>query len=95
MAASKNNIDDQNEIDDFVSDESTSPNDIDLTLSPADGHVKVTGNCQKREEVIWVPAEQQFEVQSDRQVQPTDSDIALVPAEQQFGVQSETTTKTT
>ena len=62
----------------------------DITLSPADGHIEVTGNCQKHDnDVTCVPAERQFGVPSDRQVQPTDFNFALVPAERQFGVQSD------
>ena len=90
MAASKNDIDNQNEIDEFFSDEYTTQNDIDITFSPADGHVEVTGNCKKCDnDVTCIPAERQFGVPSDRQVQPTDFNFALGPAERQFRVQSD------
>ena len=92
MAVCNTDIDDQNEIDDFNFDDSTTQIDNDVTLLPAEGHFKVTCNSQQQphdNDVAHVPAEGHFEVQSDRLQQRPNLDIALLPAEGHFEVQSD------
>ena len=77
----KNDIDDQIEIDDFAFVESTTQNDIDYFLSPADGYIKVSENCQIHDnDVTNVPVDGHVRVQGDRHVQ-TNSDFILSPVD--------------
>ena len=90
VAVCDNDIDDQNEIDDFKSCESTSQNNNDCTL-PAELQLEVLGDSQQQhdQDVAVVPAEQQLEVHSYKQQQLHDNDVAVVPAEQQLKVQGD------
>ena len=87
----KNDINNQNEINDFDFCESTFHNNNDCTV-PAEPQLEVHSNSQQSQQhdqdVAVVYAEQQLEIHCDRQqLQQHDMDVAAVPAEQQLEVQ--------
>ena len=78
----KNDIDDQNEIDDYDFCESTSHNNNDCTV-PAELQLEVHSDSQQLQQhdqdVTVVSAEQQLEIHCDRQqLQQHDKDVAAV-----------------
>ena len=91
MAVCKNDIDNQNKIDDFDFDvdvHTTQP-DVNVTLLPAERHFEVTSDSQQRQldsDVATESAEGHFGIQCDRQLQQqqNDLDVTLLPAERHF-----------
>ena len=91
VAVCKNDIDNQNKIDDFDFDYHTTQSNDNVTVLPAEGHLKantVSHQRQLDQDVASVSAEGYFEIQSDRQKQRTNLDVTLLPAERHFGIQS-------